>query len=1111
MAQKIDHSMQNFYSMARMSLEGERPDDLNKQSQTPPEKRHYNRNSASFVEIPKNNLNIIDYCDWAGIPFKGTQSRKGVEFKIGDAAQVKSDHLQKWSNDLSSISVNLPYSSNGNNRVNRGFYNRLSGKKINKVNPGYNHSSELNRFIIEVNDLDKGHTVKEAVKASNELIAQMAKEYGVETRHQVTDNSFNATFNSQDPANYVPGNSKAKDTNLTNEEELAAAFDPHSTEYKNPGKNHNSKDWDLVQRYLVGERGINEKLAKRLFDKDYIRTGAGSKDGKYDPYIEFVWKRPTNVIHRPGVNMETPGAKMQENTIDVGADRIYFDNPQTLELSHKQGNRGKSIVSSSEPTGFNIPAGSGKKSLYVFEAPIDALSFYTLHSRALTASDATVLSLSGASSKLDHVSDFLERTNNLGGNIGEKNGLRNIYLCFDNDSAGRSAIAQFTEKVLDKRSIEDPTRNNGLVVRAMVPPEGKDWNETLKQYLNTGLPLKRPKEDFTISQFDKMVISETMDKLSPEGQLNMPITMQSYHQMYEQFAQTGHVPGPKSAYTNNLKSDLSQFTKDDREIFDTFMQEFGQDVAPVEVYEQSKNLYEILPGNEVVDKNQAAKDKLIAQEQQQAQKNYQAQAAKQQAAKANYARNEHQAEGFKQHLSQPVPAQDPVEVNKREAYLKEEAKRQAKLNKDFDSFYSGLTEPGKRNFAEIVGLKVENVEKRQIFSETNNIKLNEKKIDDIAGRMNSRDQTIYKIYTQVVEPNLNPVGQQSFLKDYYNKPIMNDTLSKLSSEGKKDFTNWLEYQSNFAMLDERYDKESYRDNVDKINKLEKNMSSQDKEVLKDFEQNTLYKQIGQEDAYRLTKEAMKDPQGFAKAIEDSRANEPKALNHQEIMDNVLSEMSPDGQKSLAKWLDYQNKFESLDMRKDREEYRETAHDMKDVERNLAGDDLKALQNFQKNSLGIDISKEEASKIVNKKTEIRSLNPLSAQDKEFTEDVLNKIDNQNHKIGSPKNQGNRNKVQNVANAVFDEPKGKDVPLEDVKIIQRHRMSKAAIQDVQAPPKPTAVQPNFKPDYGTKEQAAEFFKKASQTIAQAEKKRSKQGPIVAPQHKARHNSLSRGMDL
>ena len=112
------------------------------------------------------------------------------------------------------------------------------------------------------------------------------------------------------------------------------------------------------------------------------------------------------------------------------------------------------VPGSDKETGFRLPADSGTDRVHVFEAPIDLMSFCTLH-RDMTRN---AVALCGVyEGPLDTY-------------LRENPHIKYIFLCLDADDPGREAAERMKEKYTKQ----------GYVVSYKPPPRGKDWNEYLQ-------------------------------------------------------------------------------------------------------------------------------------------------------------------------------------------------------------------------------------------------------------------------------------------------------------------------------------------------------------------------------------------------------------------------------------------------------------------------------------------------------------------------------------------------------------------------------------------------------------------------------------------------------
>lgn len=103
---------------------------------------------------------------------------------------------------------------------------------------------------------------------------------------------------------------------------------------------------------------------------------------------------------------------------------------------------------------FRLPCDPASLRVFVFEAPIDLMSYCTLHRRV----KSSAVALCGL---YDGPLDTYLR---------ENPHIRQIDLCLDADDPGREASEQIKEKYSAK----------GYSVTVHTPPRGKDWNEYLQ-------------------------------------------------------------------------------------------------------------------------------------------------------------------------------------------------------------------------------------------------------------------------------------------------------------------------------------------------------------------------------------------------------------------------------------------------------------------------------------------------------------------------------------------------------------------------------------------------------------------------------------------------------
>ena len=146
--------------------------------------------------------------------------------------------------------------------------------------------------------------------------------------------------------------------------------------------------------------------------------------------------------------------KGYHNAVFVGKGRDGEAHHAHKRSTNSQGKSFRMTVEGSDfRYAFNWPGSSGH--LLVFEAPIDMLSFISLHHDSNWAKHSYV-ALCGTSSQ--PLLGMLERYPN----------IETVHLCLDNDQAGQLATRRLAKVVREK----------GLAVDARVPVL-KDWNDDL--------------------------------------------------------------------------------------------------------------------------------------------------------------------------------------------------------------------------------------------------------------------------------------------------------------------------------------------------------------------------------------------------------------------------------------------------------------------------------------------------------------------------------------------------------------------------------------------------------------------------------------------------------
>lgn len=209
------------------------------------------------------------------------------------------------------------------------------------------------------------------------------------------------------------------------------------------GVNGEHKD---VKAYLELVRGIETTTVNKLFDKGLLRELSNGN-------AAFIWKDKNN---------NEVGSEIQGTVINH-------------EKYGKRGTLKKISPNSKSSYGFNFDGeGSKRDTLYVFESPIDALSFNQILNKSGFAMHGTAVSLNGAGSKLKTIDNILK----------ERPTLNQVCLALDSDRAGISAVIKFIKehKELQKNVVEINDKPVKLMVytpSSNYAQQYKDWNESL--------------------------------------------------------------------------------------------------------------------------------------------------------------------------------------------------------------------------------------------------------------------------------------------------------------------------------------------------------------------------------------------------------------------------------------------------------------------------------------------------------------------------------------------------------------------------------------------------------------------------------------------------------
>lgn len=222
--------------------------------------------------------------------------------------------------------------------------------------------------------------------------------------------------------------------------------------------------------YLSQQRGINRKIIEELKNRNLVGS-----DQKHN--IVFLWRNAYGKII---------GQDLQGTVID------YSKFPKRGTF--------KSIQESSKANyGFNVSIGEKFEHLYVFESPIDLLSYLQMYQEEIK--DAKLLSLNGAGTKVATINAFLKDQSPID-HDGQFILPKYIHLAPDNDNAGRELITKFEDLRL-KRG-EDYSLN---IVEWC---KYKDWNEQLLSDFKVKIKNKKEKLSMDLTTFDSFKIYQKL-------------------------------------------------------------------------------------------------------------------------------------------------------------------------------------------------------------------------------------------------------------------------------------------------------------------------------------------------------------------------------------------------------------------------------------------------------------------------------------------------------------------------------------------------------------------------------------------------------------------------
>lgn len=215
---------------------------------------------------------------------------------------------------------------------------------------------------------------------------------------------------------------------------------------------------DAVTRLLEGEHGVayapaqKQKLTEK---KPFAQPPAGKEMRRLYAYLlqkRLIDRKVLSTFIRAGLIYEDA---QYHNAVFIGRDEHGVARHAHKRSSSDLGKPFRINVEGSDPR-YSFHWVGDSERLYVFEAPIDLLSFLTLYPDEWQHHSYVALCGVGEQSMLW----MLE----------QKSKIHQVLLCLDHDKAGIEATGRLTD-ILNNR--------NGISV-SVLQPEQKDWNEDLK-------------------------------------------------------------------------------------------------------------------------------------------------------------------------------------------------------------------------------------------------------------------------------------------------------------------------------------------------------------------------------------------------------------------------------------------------------------------------------------------------------------------------------------------------------------------------------------------------------------------------------------------------------
>ncbi|WP_251319514.1 DUF3991 and toprim domain-containing protein [Flintibacter muris] len=233
---------------------------------------------------------------------------------------------------------------------------------------------------------------------------------------------------------------------------------------------------EAITCLLGGEQGIVYASAQKQEEKprkEFALPSAGQEMRRMYAYLlkhRFLDRNVVNAFVRAGLLYESCEKfkdREYHNAVFVGKDENGVPRHAHKRSLNSLGKTFRINVEGSDPRCSFHYTGTSRR-LYVFEAPIDLMSFLSRYPRGWQ--EHSYVALCGTA---EHAMLWM---------LEQNPGLRAVCLCLDHDEAGIEASGRLAD-ILHERGYDDV---------GMLQPEHKDWNEDLKA--SRGLPAQEAEE-----------------------------------------------------------------------------------------------------------------------------------------------------------------------------------------------------------------------------------------------------------------------------------------------------------------------------------------------------------------------------------------------------------------------------------------------------------------------------------------------------------------------------------------------------------------------------------------------------------------------------------------